>query len=150
MCLLKLEKDSLCFAEPLWRESQVSLQAWRKFTPVLFLQLWIHQCKRCKFFSSSSGWQSLMTGNSEKRHWHTGVKANAVMWEFQRSLVTKWDISNAIKFSVFNFFFPILIYDHKTWATTEKCYRCKIQTVEMGLLRRIRDATRQSAQLRNA
>jgi len=47
-------------------------------------------------------------------------KANAVLREFYQSLVTKRELSNTAKLSVFkSVFVPILTYDPESWVMTE-------------------------------
>ena len=48
-------------------------------------------------------------------------KANAVLRELYRSVVTKWELSNTAKLSVFKLVFvPILTYGHESWVMTER------------------------------
>jgi len=47
-------------------------------------------------------------------------KANAVLRELYRSVVTKQELSNTAKLSVFkSVFVPILTFGHKSWVVTE-------------------------------
>jgi len=47
-------------------------------------------------------------------------KANAVLRELYRSVVTKQELSNTAKLSVFkSVFVPILTFVHKSWVVTE-------------------------------
>jgi len=47
--------------------------------------------------------------------------ANAVLRELYRSVVTKWELSNTTKLSVFkSVFVPILTYGHESWVMTKK------------------------------
>jgi len=48
-------------------------------------------------------------------------KANAVLRELYRSVVTKWELSNTAKLSVFILFFvPMLRYGHESLVMTER------------------------------
>jgi len=48
-------------------------------------------------------------------------KANAVQRELYRSVVTKQELSNTAKLSVFkSFFVPILTYGHESWVMTKR------------------------------
>jgi len=53
---------------------------------------------------------------------NTGIgKANAVLRELYRSLVTKRELSNTAKLSVFiSVFVRILVYDHESWVMTKR------------------------------
>jgi len=47
-------------------------------------------------------------------------KADAVLRAFYRSVVTKWELSNSAKLSVFkSVFVLIIIYGHESWVMTE-------------------------------
>ena len=48
-------------------------------------------------------------------------KDNTVLHELYRSVVTKWELSNTTKLSLFKLVFvPILTYGHESWVMTEK------------------------------
>jgi len=62
-------------------------------------------------------------------------KANAVLCESYRSVVTKQELSNTAKLLVFkSVFVPILIYGHGYWATTEGMLS-QVEAAEMRFLR---------------
>jgi len=60
-------------------------------------------------------------------------KANAVLRELYRSVVTKLEPSNIAKLSVFkSVFFAILTCGHKSWVMTERILS-QVQAAEMGV-----------------
>jgi len=62
-------------------------------------------------------------------------EANAVLRD--RSVVTKRELSNTAKLSVFqSVFVLILTYGHETWVMTENVLS-QVQTAGMGFLRRV-------------
>ena len=68
-------------------------------------------------------------------------KANAALRELYRSVVTKRELSNTEKLSVFKLVFvPILIYGHDSWVMSERIL-IQVQAPEMGFLRRVHDMT---------
>jgi len=68
-------------------------------------------------------------------------KANAVLRELYRCVVTKRELSNTIKLSVFkSVFVPILSYGHESWVMTERILT-QVQAPEMGFLRRVHGVT---------
>ena len=77
------------------------------------------------------------------------AKANAVLRELYRSVVTKREVTSTAKVSVFKWAFaPILTYDPENWVVTE-IVLSQGQATEMGYLksRPWWDTSRQSAQL---
>jgi len=69
-------------------------------------------------------------------------KANAVLCEFHRSVVTKRELSNNAKLSVFkSVCVPILPYDRESWVMTERIL-IQVQAPKMGFLRRVRCVTK--------
>ena len=68
-------------------------------------------------------------------------KANAALCELYRSVVTKRELLNTEKLSVFKLVFvPILIYGHDSWVMTERIL-IQVKAPEMGFLRRVHDMT---------
>jgi len=68
-------------------------------------------------------------------------EANAVLRELYRSVVTKRELSNTAKVSVFkSVFVPILTYGHECWVMTETILS-QVQTAGMGFLRRVHGVT---------
>ena len=68
---------------------------------------------------------------------------NAVLHELYRSMITKWELSNTAKLSVFkSIFIPIFTYGHESWVMTERILT-QVQTPEMGCLRRVHGVTRE-------
>jgi len=64
-------------------------------------------------------------------------KANAVLRELYRSVVTKWEyeLSNTTKLSVFkSVFVPILTYGHESWVMTKRIL-VQVQAPELEFLR---------------
>ena len=75
-------------------------------------------------------------------------KANAVLRELYRSVVTKWELSNTAKLSVFKLVFvPILTYGHESWVMTERIL-FQVQAEVMGFLRRVHGATQGRTKVR--
>jgi len=69
-------------------------------------------------------------------------KANTVLRELHRSVVTKRELSNNTKLSVFkSVFVPILTYGHESWVMTERIL-AQVQAPEMAFLRRVHGVTR--------
>jgi len=59
-------------------------------------------------------------------------KPNAALRELYRSVVTKQELSNTTKLSVFkSVFVPILSYGHEPWVMTESIL-AQVQAPEMG------------------
>ena len=70
-------------------------------------------------------------------------KVNAVFHELYRSVITKRELSNTTKLSVFkSVFVPILTYSHESWVMTERILT-QVQAPEMGFLRRVHQARNQ-------
>jgi len=68
-------------------------------------------------------------------------KANAVLRELYRSVVTKRELANTTKLSVFkSVFVPILTYVHESWVMTERVL-FQEHVAEMGIFRRAHDVT---------
>jgi len=68
-------------------------------------------------------------------------KANTFLRELHRSVVTKRELSNTAKLSVFRLVFvPILIYGHEFWVETERVLS-QVQAAEIGILRRVHGVT---------
>ena len=64
-------------------------------------------------------------------------EANAVLRELYRSVVTKRELSNTAKLSVFkSFFVPIVTYGHESWVMAERKLS-QVQAEEMGFLQRV-------------
>ena len=69
------------------------------------------------------------------------ANANAILRELYRSVVTKQELSNTAKLSVFkSVFLPILSYGPESWVMTERTLS-QGQAVEMRFLRRIHGVT---------
>ena len=84
-------------------------------------------------FTSGGRW-------SEEIDTRTG-KANAVLRELDCSAVTKRELSETTKLSVFkSIFVPILTCGHESWVTTERMLT-QVQASEMGFLRRLHGVT---------
>jgi len=65
-------------------------------------------------------------------------EANAVLREFYWSVVTKRELSNIAKLSVFkSVFVPILTYGHEFWVMTERI-STQVQAPKMGFLQNLR------------
>jgi len=68
-------------------------------------------------------------------------EANAVLRELYHSVVTKRELSNTTKLSVFNsVFVPILTYGPESWIMAERIL-AQVQAPEMGYLRRVHGVT---------
>jgi len=68
--------------------------------------------------------------------------ANEVLRELYRCVVTKRELSNTTKLSVFkSVFVPILTYGHESWVMTERILT-QVLALEMGFLRRVHGVTR--------
>jgi len=64
-------------------------------------------------------------------------KDNAVRRELYRSVVTKRELSNTVKLSVFkSIFVPILTCGHESWIMTERILT-RVQAPKLGFLRRV-------------
>jgi len=64
-------------------------------------------------------------------------KANVVLRELCRSVVTKWDLSNTANLAVFKMsFVPILTYGRESLVLTVRVIP-QVQAAEMGFLRRV-------------
>jgi len=75
-------------------------------------------------------------------------KASAVLRELDRSVVTKWELSNTAKLSIFkSVFVPILTYGHEYWVITERILT-QVQASEMGFLRRLHGVTQGRTEVR--
>ena len=75
-------------------------------------------------------------------------KANAVLREFYRYVVTKRELSNTVKLSVFkSVFVPNLTYGHEIWVMTERILT-QVQTPKMGFLRRVNGVTKGRTEVR--
>jgi len=62
------------------------------------------------------------------------VKANAVLRELYRSVVTKWELPNIAKLSIFKLVFVlILTYGNESWVMTE-IILSHVQTEVMGFM----------------
>jgi len=58
-------------------------------------------------------------------------KANAVLHELYRSVVTKWEHSNTAKLAVFkSIFAPFFTYSHESWTLIERI-PYQVQATEM-------------------
>ena len=92
----------------------------------------------CSKWRSSWTWGgSLLDGRwSEEIDTRIG-KANTVLLELNRSVVTKRELSNTAKLLVFkSVFVPILTCGHESWAMTERILT-QVQASEIGFLRRV-------------
>ena len=77
-----------------------------------------------------------MTKGGERRHTRAG-KAKAVLHEFYRSVVTKRELSNTVKLSVFkSVFVPIFTYGRESSVMTERILT-QVQAPKLGFLRRL-------------
>jgi len=62
-------------------------------------------------------------------------KPNAVLREVDRFVITKWELSNTAKLSIFkSVFVPILPYGHEYWVITERILTRAQASSEMGFL----------------
>jgi len=67
---------------------------------------------------------------------------HGLLREFYRPVVTKWELSNTAKLSVFkSVFVPILTYGHGSWVITERILT-QLQAPKMGYLRRVYRVTK--------
>ena len=68
-------------------------------------------------------------------------KANVVLRELYCSVLTKRELSNTAKLSVFkSIFVPILSYGHESWVMTERILT-RVQAPKLGFLRRVHGVT---------
>jgi len=68
---------------------------------------------------------------------HGLVKTNAFLHELYHCVVTKRELFNTAKLSVFkSVFAPMLTYGHESWVRTKRVL-FQIQAAEMGCLRRV-------------
>jgi len=75
-------------------------------------------------------------------------KANAVLREVDRSVITKWELSSTAKLSIFkSVFVPILTNGHEYWVITERILT-QAQASEMGFLRRLHGVTQGRTEVR--
>ena len=75
-------------------------------------------------------------------------KADAVLREFYRSVVTKRELSNTTKPSLFkSIFVPILTYGHESWVMTE-IILTQVQAPKMGFLQRVHGMTKGHTEVR--
>jgi len=75
-------------------------------------------------------------------------KAIAVLHEFYRSVVTKRELSNTTKLSLFkSIFVPILTYGHESWVMTE-IILTQVQAPKMGFLQRVHGMTKGHTEVR--
>ena len=91
-------------------------------------RLWPHpkpSIKRC-FVIYCNRWRSsvplgLYSDGRQNNETDTRIgKSDAVLRAFYRSVVTKWELSNSAKLSVFkSVFVLIIIYGHESWVMTE-------------------------------
>jgi len=69
-------------------------------------------------------------------------KPNAVLREVDRFVITKWELSNTAKLSIFkSVFVPILPYGHEYWVITERILTRAQASSEMGFLWRLHGVT---------
>ena len=89
------------------------------------------------------GWHLRVTESVRKKLIHGWVKGMQFYVSFYCSVVTKRELSNTAKFSVFkSVFFPILTFGHESWIITERILS-QLQAGERGFLRRVhRDKVR--------
>ena len=118
-----------------------TLQSWRILG---ICQRYLHMfCRPRESIPPESSWKAL-DGRRNKDVGTRIGKARALLHELYRSAVTKRELSNTPKLSVFkSVFVPILTYGHESWVMTERI-QSQVQSAEMGFLRR------QSAQLWNS
>jgi len=91
-------------------------------------------------FTSDGGWNN-------KNDTRIG-KANPVLPELYRSMVTKRELSNTAKLSVFkSVFVSILTYGHESWVMTERILS-QVQAADMGFLRRVHGVTQGRTEVR--
>jgi len=75
-------------------------------------------------------------------------KANAVLREVDRSVITKWELSNTALLSIFkSVFIPILTYGNEYWVITEGILT-QVQASEMGFLRILHSVTQGRTEVR--
>ena len=75
-------------------------------------------------------------------------KAKTVLRELDRSVVTKRELSNTTKRSVFkSVFVPIFTHGHESWVMTEKI-STQVQAPNMGFLRRVHGVTKGRTEVR--
>jgi len=76
-----------------------------------------------------------------KEIWTRIGKAKAVLRELCRSMVTKWELWNNSKLSVFkSVFVPILTYGYESWVKIERALS-QVQAAQTGFLRRVHEVT---------
>ena len=76
-------------------------------------------------------------GKTEKEISRRIGAAGAVLQSLNRTVVTKKELSQKAKLSVYRaIFVPTLIYGHETWVMTESI-RSRVQAAEMRFLRRV-------------
>ena len=84
------------------------------------------------------------TGGRRNKGIHTGIgkaKANALLGKLYPSVVTKQELSNTEKLSIFKSgFVSILTYGHESWIKTERILS-QVQMAETGVLRRVHGVT---------
>jgi len=91
-------------------------------------------CSRWRSLSTQ-GWYLRVAEGGTTRLIHGLVKVNAVLREFYCSVVTKRELSNIAKLSVFkSVFVPILTYDPESWVMTERI-PTQVQAPKMGFLK---------------
>jgi len=75
-------------------------------------------------------------------------KANAVLHELYRSVVTKWEHSNTAKLAVFkSIFAPFFTYSHESWTLIERI-PYQVQATEMEWLRSVHGGKVLSCEIR--
>jgi len=91
-------------------------------------------------FTSDGGWNNKIDTRIGK--------ANPVLPELYRSMVTKRELSNTSKLSVFkSVFVSILTYGHESWVMTERILS-QVQAADMGFLRRVHGVTQGRTEVR--
>ena len=91
--------------------------------------------------SSTQGWYLLVMESGAPGDWYTVGKANVVLRELYCSVLTKRELSNTAKLSVFkSIFVPILSYGHESWVMTERILT-RVQAPKLGFLRRVHGVT---------
>jgi len=88
---------------------------------------------------------------AEQRDWYRIGKTNAVLRDFFRFVITKRELSNIAKLSVFRpVFVSLLTYGHEYWVTTERVL-FQVQAAKDGIFAKSSrcDTSLQSAQLWN-
>ena len=102
------------------------------YNVIVFLLVWLKEFKYLGFLFTNE-----RKGKTEKEISRRIGAAGAVLQSLNRTVVTKRELSQKAKLSVYRaIFVPTLTYGHEVWVMTERI-RSRIQVAKMSFLRRV-------------